>query len=148
MLAAGIIATAIAGREGRYLPLVLTVVLYTLFLPIIVGLLLPANLFFLDVTGLSVVEVSVGEALSAWIWGTPFFVFTYALTGFKQAFWAGIASVVLAAGVFRFIGPNHVDFSVRRTAAVTTAVGFVVVAVIMFGPLGIFEHLFNEFRTD
>ncbi|GIT19453.1 MAG: hypothetical protein CM1200mP39_22590 [Dehalococcoidia bacterium] len=46
MLVAGIIATAIAGREGRYLPLVLTVVLYTLFLPIIVGLLLPANLFF------------------------------------------------------------------------------------------------------
>ena len=148
MLAAGIIATAIAGREGRYLPLVLTVVLYTIFLPIIVGLLLPANLFLLDVTGLSVVEVSVGEALSAWIWGTPFFVLTYALTGFKQAFWAGIVSVVLAAGVFRFIGPNHVDFSVRRTTAVTTAVGFVVVVVIMFGPIGIFEHLFNEFRTD
>jgi hypothetical protein len=24
----------------------------------------------------------------------------------------------------------------------------VAVAVIMFGPIGIFEHLFNEFRTD
>ena len=146
MLGAGVVATAIAGREGRYLPLVLTVVMYTLFLPIIVGLLLPANLFLLDVTGLSVVEVSIGEALSAWVWGTPFFVLTYTLTGFKQALWAGVGAVVIAAAVFRFIGPNHAAFSVRRTTAVTTGIGLLTVLVIMFGPIGIFEILFNEFR--
>ena len=146
MLAAGIIATAIAGREGRYLPLVITVVMYTIFLPINLGLLIPANLFLLDITGLSVVEVSVGDALSAWIWGTPFSVFIYILTSVKQALWAGIGAVVLAAAVFRFMGPNHVAFSVGRTTAVTTGIGLLTVLVIMFGPIGVFEILFNEFR--
>ena len=119
MLGAGVVATAVAGREGRYLPLVLTVVMYTLFLPIVVGLLLPANLFL-----------------------------TYTLTGVKQALWAGIGAVVLAAAVFRFIGPNHAAFSVRRTTAVTTGIGLLTVLFIMFGPIGVFELLFNEFRID
>ena len=53
---------------------------------------------------------------------------------------------MLAAAVFRFIGPNHAAFSVRRTTAVTTGIGLLTVLFIMFGPIGVFELLFNEFR--
>ncbi len=147
MLFAGFIATTVAGREGRYLPLIMTAVLYGAFLPILVGVLLPANLFLLDITGLSFAEYSVGEALSSWIWSTPFFVLTYAMTGFKAAFWAGTGSVLLAAAVFRYMGPNRPSFSLTRTTAATAIVGLVVILVVMFGPLGIFEVLFNEFRA-
>lgn len=147
MLIAGLLATAIAGREGRYLPLALTVFMYMIFMPLTVGLLLPANLFLLDVTGLSVVDVSVGDAISSWIWGTPFFVLTYAMTGMKQAFWAGAGAVLIGTAVFRFMGPNSQTFSLKKTLGVTSLVGLFVVIVIFFGPLGIFELLFNQFRA-
>lgn len=148
MLFAVIIATSVAGREGRFFPFIVTVVLYTVFLPVLVGLLLPANLFILDITGLSFVELSVGEAFSSWIWSTPFFVLTYALTGVKQALWAGVGSVLLAAAVFRYMGPNTAVFSLGRTTAATTVAGALAVVIIMFGPLGIFEILFNMFRME
>lgn len=147
MLFASTIATAITGREGRIWPLALTALLYSVFMPVIVGLLLPANLFLLDVLGLSVIDLSVSEALSIWVYGTPFFVFTYALTGIKQALWAGAGAVLLGAAVFRFIGPNRAAFSVSQTTAVTLVVAAAAAALIMFGPLGIFELIFNQFRA-
>ncbi|MDG0866175.1 hypothetical protein [Candidatus Lucifugimonas marina] len=147
MLIAGLIATAIAGREGRYLPLALTVFMYMIFMPLTVGLLLPANLFLLDVTGLSVVDVSVGDAISSWIWGTPFFVLTYTMTGMKQAFWAGAGAVLIGAFVFRYLGPNSETFSLKKTLGATSLAGLIIVFLIMFGPLGIFEILFNQFRA-
>ncbi|NQW20936.1 MAG: hypothetical protein HQ477_09515 [Chloroflexi bacterium] len=148
MLVAGLIATAIAGREGRFLPLVLTVFMYMIFMPLTVGLLLPVNLFLLDIAGLSVVEISVGEAISSWIFGTPFFVLTYAMTGMKQAFWAGAGAVSLGSVVFQFLGPNSQSFSLKKTATATTIVSLFVVLVVMLGPLGIFEILFNQFRAS
>lgn len=147
MLVAGLISTAIAGREGRYLPLTLTVFMYMIFMPLSVGLMLPANLFLLDVFGLSVVDVSVGEAISSWIWGTPFFVLTYAMTGMKQAFWAGAGAVVIGSVVFQFLGPNSSTFSVKKTLGATSAAALVVVFLVVFGPIGIFEMLFNQFRA-
>jgi hypothetical protein len=147
MLIAGMIATQIAGREGRFLPFLITIFIYTIFMPISVGLLLPANLLLLDVLGQSVVDVTVGEAVSAWIWGTPFFVLTYTLTGIKQAFWAGLGSVLLTSAVFWFSGPNRQVFSVARTTVVTSGIGAAVVALIFVGPLSVFELLFNWFRA-
>jgi hypothetical protein len=148
MLIAGLISTAIAGREGRYLPLILTVFLYMIFMPVSVGLMLPANLFLLDLIGLSVVDVSVGEAISSWIWGTPFFVLTYAMTGMKQAFWAGVGAVAIGSVIFQFLGPNSQNFKVSKTLSATSLAGIFVIAVIVFGPLGIFEILFNQFRAS
>lgn len=147
MLFAALIATAIAGREGRILPLALTAALYSIITPVLVGLLLPANLFLLDVVGLSVLELSVSEALSIWIYGTPFFVMTYTLTGIKLALWAGTGAVLLAAAVFQYTGPNSAAFSVSKTTAVTLIVAAAAAVVIMFGPLGIFELIFNNFRA-
>ncbi len=147
MLLAALIATAIAGREGRVWPLTLTALLYGIIMPVIVGVLLPLNLLMLDLLGLSVVELSVGDALSLWVFGTPFFVVTYTLTGIKQALWAGIGAVLLAAAVFRFIGPNRTAFSISRTTAVTVIVGAAAATVVMFGPLAIFEVLFDQFRA-
>jgi F0F1-type ATP synthase membrane subunit a len=147
MLVAGLIATAMAGREGRYLPLILTVFLYMVFMPVSVGLMLPVNLFLLDVTGLSLVDVSIGEAISSWIWGTPFFVLTYAMTGMKQAFWAGAGAVAIGSVIFQFLGPNSQNFNVNKTLAVTSIAGLFIVGIIMFGPLGIFEMLFKQFRA-
>ncbi|MDP6667657.1 MAG: hypothetical protein QF357_09710 [Dehalococcoidia bacterium] len=147
MLLAVMLATSIAGREGRFWPFALTAFFYSVFMPLLVGLLLPANLFLLDVTGLSVFELSFGEALSAWIWGTPFFVFTYTLTGIKQGVWAGIGAVLLGAAIFRYVGPNQVVFSAWRTTVVTMAVAALAAGVMLFGPLGIFELLFNQFRA-
>lgn len=146
MLIAGLIATSVAGREGRFLPYFMTAILYALFMPLLVSILLPANLFLLEITGLSFSERTAGEAFSSWIWSTPFFVLTYTMTGMKQAFWAGIGSVLLAVGVFRFMGPNSTRFSLTRTIAVTTVVSAGVLAIVMFGPLGIFEALFDSFR--
>ena len=117
-------------------------------MPLLVGVLLPANLFLLDVTGLSVIELSVGDALSAWIFGTPFFVLTYTMTGIKQGIWAGFGGVLIAAGVFRYLGPNREVFSVGRTTIGTFLAATIIAAVFMFGPLGIFEVLFNEFQVD
>lgn len=148
MLFAGLIATSIFGREGRFLPLAMTATLYSLFLPVLVGLLLPANLLILDVTGLSFSELTVGEAVSSWVWGTPFFVLTYAMTGVVIALWAGISAVLMAAVVFRYIGPNRASFSVGLTTAATTIMGASVVLLVMFGPLAIFEILFNRFRIS
>lgn len=148
MLIASAIATSIVGREGRYLPLVVTAACYSLFMPLLVGLLLPANLFLLDVTGLSVIELSVGDALSAWIWGTPFFVLTYTLTGIKQGLWAGVGAVLIAAAVFRYMGPNSSEFKIGRVTLLMSAAATAVTGVIMFGPLGIFEILFNQFQID
>ncbi len=147
MLVAGLIATAIAGREGRYLPLILTVFMYMVFMPVSVGLLLPVNLFMLDIFGLSVVDVSVGEAISSWIWGTPFFVLTYAMTGMKQAFWAGAGAVAIGSVIFQFLGPNSQNFDLKKTFGVTSIVGLFIVFAILFGPLGIFEILFTQFRA-
>lgn len=147
MLFAGSIATTVFGREGRFLPLMMTAVLYSIFLPLLVGLLLPVNLLFLDVTGLSLSGLSTGDAVSNWIFGTPFFVATYTLTGIKSALWAGIGAVLLAAAVFRYMGPNRATFSVGRTTAVTLAVAAAATGVIMFGPLTIFEVLFDNFRA-
>ncbi|MCH8911821.1 MAG: hypothetical protein IH867_13935 [Chloroflexi bacterium] len=147
MLFAALIATTIAGREGRVWPLALTAMLYGIIMPVMVGLLLPANLFLLDVLGLSVIDVSVAEALSLWIFGTPFFVFTYTMVGIKPALWAGTGAVLLGAAVFRYIGPNRAAFSVGWTTAVTLGVAAVAAFIIMFGPLTIFELIFNHFRA-
>jgi hypothetical protein len=150
MLISAIIATSIAGREGRFLPLLLTVFMYMIFMPLSIGLLLPVNLFLLDITGLSVVNVSVGDAISDWIWGTPFFVLTYALTGMKQALWAGAGAVLVASLIFRYfdLGPNSETFDLKKSTIATSIAGAVIVAVVVFGPLGIFEILFNEFRAS
>ena len=147
MLFAALIATAIAGREGRIWPLAITALLYSIIMPVMVGLLLPANLFLLDVLGLSVLDLSVSEALSLWIFGTPFFVFTYTLTGIKQALWAGAGAVLLGAAVFRYIGPNRAVFSVSRTTAATLGVATVAAVIVMFGPLTVFEFIFTHFRA-
>lgn len=147
MFIAGSIATSVFGREGRFLPLVMTALMYSIFLPLLVGLLLPVNLFLLDVTGLSLSGISFGNAMENWIFGTPFFVATYTLTGIKSALWAGIGAALLAAAVFRYIGPNSAAFSTGRTTAVTLAVAAASAAVVMFGPLSIFELIFNSFRA-
>ena len=147
MLFATTIATAITGREGRFWPLALIAFLYSIIMPVLVGLLLPVNLFMLDLLGLSVIDVSVSEAVSLWVFGTPFFVMTYTLTGIKQALWAGIGAALLATGVFRYIGPNRPAFSVGWTTVTTLVVGIAAAAIVMFGPLGIFELLFNNFRA-
>jgi hypothetical protein len=81
------------------------------------------------------------------VFGTPFFVMTYTLTGIKQALWAGIGAALLATGVFRYIGPNRAAFSVGWTTVTTLVVGIAAAAIVMFGPLGIFELLFNNFRA-
>jgi hypothetical protein len=146
MFFAGLIATSVAGREGRYLPYLMTAIIFALTMPILVSTLLPANLFLLEITGLTFSESSAGQAFSSWIWSTPFFVLTYAMTGMKQAIWGGAASVLLAASVFKFNGPNSDSFSLIRSLAITSAVSLVVVLVVMFGPLGIFEILFDSFR--
>ncbi|MDP7484965.1 MAG: hypothetical protein QF476_02775 [Dehalococcoidia bacterium] len=146
MLFAGLIATSVAGREGRFLPYFMTAIFYAIFMPLLVSLLLPANLFILEILGLTFSERTAGEAFSSWIWSTPFFVLTYTMTGMKQAFWAGIGSMLMAIGVFRFMGPNSPQFSLSRMTLATTAIGAAVVVVVMFGPLGIFEVLFNSFR--
>jgi hypothetical protein len=147
MLFAATIATAITGREGRFWPLALTAALYGIITPVLVGLLLPANLFVLDMLGLSVIDVSVSDAVSLWVFGTPFFVMTYTMTGIKQALWAGIGAVLLGAGVFRYVGPNRAVFSVGRTTIATLAVAVVAAAIVMFGPLGVFELIYNNFRV-
>ncbi|GEM_PF-506942 len=146
MLLAGLIATSVSGREGWFLPYFMAAILYSLFMPLIVSLLLPANLFLLEITGLTFTARSAGEAFSDWIWSTPFFVLTYTMTGMKQAFWAGIGAMLVAVGVFRIMGPNSVTFSLARTTALTAGVGALIVVIVMFGPLGIFEILFNSFR--
>jgi len=146
MLLAALISTSVAGREGRFLPYFMTAIFYALFMPLMVSLLLPANLFVLEITGLTFSEQTAGEAFSSWIWSTPFFVLTYTMTSMKQAFWAGIGSVLLGAGVFRFMGPNGDTFSLSRTVGVTSVVSIVALLVVMFGPLGIFEILFDSFR--
>ena len=146
MLAAAMVATSVAGREGWFLPHALMVACYSLFMPLLVGVLLPANLFLLNIAGLSAVDVSIREALSAWIWGTPFFVLEYTLTGIKQAFWAGMTAALVCTFIFRYIGPNCDSFSIGKTTAVTTLVAVLAAVVMMFGPLPIFELLFNQFR--
>ncbi len=148
MLGAGLIATSVAGREGRFLPLIMTAVIYAALLPFFVGLLLPANLFLLDVVGLTFSENTVGEAFSSWVWSTPFFVLNYTMTGMKLAFWAGIGSIFMAAAVFRYMGPNSDRFSLGRTTTATAVVSSAAVAVIMFGPLSIFKLLFDWFRMQ
>jgi hypothetical protein len=115
-------------------------------MPLLVSTLLPANLFLLEITGLTFSENTAGEAFSSWIWSTPFFVLTYAMTGMKQAIWAGAASVLLAAGVFKFNGPNSDSFSLIRSLLITALVSLAVLFLVMFGPLGIFEVLFDSFR--
>ncbi|MBT4125328.1 MAG: hypothetical protein HOE43_02925 [Chloroflexi bacterium] len=146
MLLAGLIATSVAGREGRYLPFVMTAIIFSLTMPLFVSLLLPANLFLLELTGLTFSDRTAGEAFSSWIWSTPFFVLTYAMTGMKQAFWGGIGSMLMTVGVFRFMGPNNAKFSLLRTTLVTSAISAFVLLIVMFGPLSIFEMLFDSFR--
>ncbi|HIK88196.1 MAG TPA: hypothetical protein EYG09_00865 [Dehalococcoidia bacterium] len=148
MFGAGLVATAVAGREGRFLPLFMTAVIYAGLLPFFVGLLLPANLFLLDVTGLAFSQNTVGEAFSSWVWSTPFFVLTYAMTGMKHGFWAGVSAMFMATVVFRYMGPNSDRFRLGQTTAVTAIVSTTAVAVIMFGPLGIFKLLFDWFRAQ
>jgi hypothetical protein len=53
---------------------------------------------------------------------------------------------LMAAAVFRYMGPNSSRFSLARTTAATAVASSVVVVVIMFGPLGIFKLLFDWFR--
>jgi len=68
------------------------------------------------------------------------------MTGMKQAIWAGVASVLLAAGVFKFNGPNSDSFSLIRSLLITSLVSLAVLFGVMFGPIGIFEVLFDSFR--
>ena len=143
---AGFIATSVAGREGWFLPYFMTAIFYSLFMPLIVSLLLPANLFLLEVTGLTFSARSAGEAFADWIWSTPFFVLTYTMTSLKQAFWAGTGAMLFAIAVFRFTGPNSLTFSLIRTTLATGSVAVFTLVVLMFGPLAIFEILFNSFR--
>ncbi|MBT4943861.1 MAG: hypothetical protein HON31_07635 [Chloroflexi bacterium] len=146
MFIAGLIATSVAGREGRILPYLMTAIIFAITMPILVSTLLPANLFLLEITGLTFSDNTPGEAFSSWIWSTPFFVLTYAMTGMKQAIWAGVASVLLAAGVFKFNGPNSDSFSLIRSLLITSLVSLAVLFGVMFGPIGIFEVLFDSFR--
>ena len=60
---------------------------------------------------------------------------------------AGIGAGVLGAGVFRYVGPNRAVFSVGRTTIATLAVAVVAAAIVMFGPLGVFELIYNNFRV-
>ena len=146
MFIAGLIATSVAGREGRFLPYLMTAIIFAITMPLTVSTLLPANLFLLEITGLTFSESTAGEAFASWIWSTPFFVLTYAMTGMKQAIWAGVGSVLLAAGVFKFSGPNSDNFSLIRSLVITSAVSMVAFWIVMFGPLGIFEVMFDSFR--
>ncbi|MBN4064860.1 hypothetical protein JYU04_03900 [Dehalococcoides mccartyi] len=146
MLLSGLIATAVAGREGRILPYVMGAFGYAITMPLFVSLLLPVNLFALEMTGLTFSDRTAGEAFSSWIWSTPFFVLTYTMTGMKAALWAGVGSMLLAIGVFRVMGPNSLKFSVLRTTGMTVIVSAVVLMIVMFGPFGIFEFLFESFQ--
>ena len=66
--------------------------------------------------------------------------------GIKQAFWAAMTAALVCTFIFRYIGPNCDSFSIGKTTTVTTFVAVLVAAVMMFGPLPIFELLFNQFR--
>jgi uncharacterized membrane-anchored protein YitT (DUF2179 family) len=122
--------------------------LYGILVPLLVSILIPTNLFFLQITGTSRIidDTPILQSLTEMFLSTPLFVLVYVLTGWKQALLTGITIALIAWVLFRVMSPDKKKLQVFSGIGISWIVGIGFGFAVIIGPIGLLEFLFNLFQ--
>ena len=122
--------------------------LYGFLVPLLVSILIPTNLFILQITGTSRIidDTPILQSLAEMFLSTPLFVLVYVLTGWKQALLTGITIALIAWVLFRVMSPDKKKLQVFSGIGISWIVGIGFGFAVIIGPIGLLEFLFNLFQ--
>ena len=122
--------------------------LYGILVPLLVSILIPTNLFILQITGTSRIidDTTILKSLAEMFMSTPLFVLVYVLTGWKQALLTGITIALIAWVLFRVMSPDKKKLQVFSGIGISWIVGIGFGFAVIIGPIGLLEFLFNLFQ--
>lgn len=151
-LAAGVVSyvvTEVSGPAPGVVKLFLVGFFYGVLVPFVTGLLIPMNLFLLNLVHLSSVTEgrTLGEEFADTVFGTPMFTFMHGAEGIYQGFAAG-AALFVGASLVLFGSP--LDLTRQRAFTHTAAAVLLSLAIVVFlivGPFGFFESLVDWFAV-
>jgi hypothetical protein len=142
------ISLSLMGRSPIGRTLVMFSFLYGILVPLLVSILIPTNLFFLQITGTSRIidDTPILQSLTEMFLSTPLFVLVYVLTGWKQALLTGITIALIAWVLFRVMSPDKKKLQVFSGIGISWIVGIGFGFAVIIGPIGLLEFLFNLFQ--
>jgi len=142
------ISLSLMGRSPIGRTLVIFSFLYGFLVPLLVSILIPINLFILQITGTSRIidDTPVLHSLTEMFLSTPLFVLVYVLTGWKQALLTGGSIALIAWLLFRVMSPDKKKLQIFSGIGISWIVGIGLGFAVIIGPIGLLEFLFNLFQ--
>ena len=151
----GVIASWIAVWAGTYYrrdfiaPMyVLIGLVYAAVLTASLALLIPLNVFALDLFGMAITDAEIPHSseLSLFSRKLPGIApFSYVVTGMERAMWAAAGFVVFGLVGVRLVGGLGSSVRVSRAVIVNAIIGIVFIGVLHSGAAGIHQYLFDRF---
>ena len=122
-------------------------VAYSLLFTALLGVPIPLNLLVLKLVGISITDAQIPYSEEVASFGTlpGLFPLSYLLTGMERGIWAGATMIILALIAIRIAGGVGSLAKARKTATVSSILGVFVVVMLLFGPLGTHQFLFDRF---
>ena len=142
------ISLSLMGRSPIGRTLVIFSFLYGFLVPLLVSILIPINLFSLQITGTSKIidDTPILQSVTETFLSTPLFVLVYVLTGWKQALLTGITIALIAWVLFKVMSPDKKKLQVFSGIGISWIVGIGFGFAVIIGPIGLLEFLFNLFQ--
>ncbi len=140
-------ATTYNGRKFMVGTYFLTGFVYTLIFTAIMGFLIPLNVWILNKFGLSItdLEIPFSDEITSFGPEAGVFPLAYLISGMERGIWAGAAVIILSMVAARLSG-GLTSFSGKvRPATLSLVMSLIVVMMLLFGPLGIHQFLFDQF---
>ena len=119
-------------------------VVFGLFVPLATALVLPINLFLVEVaTNLKAGDELVDDLLAA-VFGTPGLLFIYWAQGLYTGVVSGLVVSLVSFATVAGVRPGQNSTIDLRPAAISLVVASVLLALLLSGPFGLYEGLIRQ----
>ncbi len=120
---------------------------YSLVFTGLLGVLIPLNLFVLKVAGMSIADAQIPRSDEVTAFGNVpvLFPLSYLITGMERGIWAGATMIILALVAIRIAGGVGFVARATRTTIVSSILAVFVAVMLLFGPIGTQQFLFDRF---
>lgn len=126
---------------------VLIGLVYSAVLTGLLGLLIPLNVYILEVIGHSVTDAEIPRISEITLYQGDLAAIaplSYVITGMERGIWAAAAMIVLALIGIRLAGGIGSTMSALRAAVLNTIPAVVLLVVLHGGPIGLHQFLFDR----
>lgn len=121
--------------------------IYALVFTALLGFLIPLNVWIINKywNPITDSEIPFSDEITSFGNAPNMFPFTHLVTGMERGLWAATALIVLALVGMRLAGGLARAGGFVRSVGVSWVIAVVVVAMLLFGPIGMHQFLFDRF---